>query len=364
MTRILCFASTILFLATVQAQTPIILGNSNMPGSGDTLRYTNVNPTSIGNYTQTGVNFVWNFKNVVSTTEGVRSFKSALSTPYALYFLNLNEYGEKIADTLGAGPITITKYYNFYKKQTTPVNAFIADGVGMTFSAVPVPCYYSDKDELYKFPMTYPQYDSTTFKFTTPSTSLIPITYSKAGYRITIVDGWGKVITPYDSAQCLRLITTQYSNDSIKTSIGPITIPFGFPNFQRSYQWMTLNSKIPFMEVTGNLVGTQFTPTQVRYRGYKKVVIDPNPVSTGPELSISAITTYPNPIQDKLWVELNGQEAVSYRMIDVAGRTVLSGKLDVGTARNFIDTGTLQSGLYLVQFNGEKSTAVLKVLKE
>src|SRR6476620_3012369 len=134
--------------AAIIAQTPITLGNTNMPGSGDTLRYTSVQPTSLGNYTQTGVNFTWNFGNVVSTTEGVRNFKSASQTPYFLFFLSTGEYGEKLADTLvgGTGTLSITQYYNFYKKQTSP-NAFVADGVGMTISSLPVPSYYSDKDE-------------------------------------------------------------------------------------------------------------------------------------------------------------------------------------------------------------------------
>src|SRR5688572_22924811 len=98
------------------AQSPITLGNSNMPGNNDTLRYTNANPASLGNYTQTGVNHTWDFSGLVSISEGIRSFKSSFLTPYAFYFLSFNEYGEKIADTLGAGPIAITDYYNFYKK--------------------------------------------------------------------------------------------------------------------------------------------------------------------------------------------------------------------------------------------------------
>src|SRR5205823_3688264 len=83
----------------------------------------------------------------------------------------------------------ITKYWSFYKKQTTPLNAFVADGAGMTVNGIPVPSYYTDKDELYIFPLSYPKYDSSTFKFSTPTTSLLPLVYTKAGKRITKVDG-------------------------------------------------------------------------------------------------------------------------------------------------------------------------------
>ena len=142
------------YFGLIIAQSPISISNSNMPGANDTLRYTNVSLNSVGNYTQTGTNFTWNFGNVTSGSEGLREFKNASSTPYFLFFLSSGEYGEKIADTLisGTGTLSITKVYNFYKKQTSPVNAFVADGMGMTISGLPVPSYYSNKDELYHFP--------------------------------------------------------------------------------------------------------------------------------------------------------------------------------------------------------------------
>lgn len=336
----------------LSAQSPITLSNANMPGNNDTLRYTNANPASVGNYTQTGTNYNWNFSSLVSLSEGVRSFKNAWQTPYAFYFLALNEYGEKIADTLGAGPLTITNYYNFYRKQSAPVNAFVADGVGMTFSSVPVPSYYSDKDELYKFPMTYPQYDSTTFKFSTISNSLLPITYSKAGYRVTKVDGWGKVISPYDTVNCLRLVTTQYANDTIKTNIGPITIPFGFPNYQRSYQWLDQSSKIPFVEVSGSLINNVFTVTSVRYRGYKRTVM-PNPVSLTEQSEPANFSCYPNPVGDRLFIHAAaGQNEILYEVLDLQSRLVLKDRISKADFDQGILVSSLAPGLYTIRLTG------------
>jgi hypothetical protein len=293
--RILVAVISALFFYSMKSQTAISLNNSNMPAANDTLRFTNVQLNSIGNYTQTGANFNWDFTNVISTTEGVRSFKSSLQTPYAFFFLGLNEYGEKIYDTLPVAQVPITKYYNFYKKQNSP-QAFIADGVGLTFNNIPLPSYYTNKDELYLFPMTFPQHDSTTFRFASISTSLIPIGYSKTGYRVTHVDGWGTISTPNGTASCLRLITTQFSQDTMK--LGPL--PIGFPNVQRSYQWMTTSSKIPYFEVTGSLLGTAFTPSVVRYRGFKQEVVNTTGISTA-DLPGEMII-FPNPACDKLLI--------------------------------------------------------------
>lgn len=81
--------SIILFVATLCrlfAQNPITLSNSNLPSANDTLRYTSVNLNSIGNYSLSGTNYNWDFKNVNSVSEGRRDFKAALNTPYGFFF--------------------------------------------------------------------------------------------------------------------------------------------------------------------------------------------------------------------------------------------------------------------------------------
>jgi hypothetical protein len=358
MKKIIPLSFYLLMATVVGAQSPITLSNANMPSSGDTLRYSNGQINSVGNYTQTGTNFTWNFANLNPTSQGVRNYKAALLTPYAFFFLGFNEYGEKIADTLGAGPLVMTNYYNYYKKQSTPVNAYIADGVGLTFSSIPVPSYYSDKDELYNFPMSYPKYDSTTFKFSTASNTMIPIKYSKTGSRVTVVDGWGSVTTPFGTANCLRLITTQYSQDSIKNNLIPF--PFGFPNNQRSYQWMTTSSKIPFLEISGNLVGGNFTITQVRYRDSYRVI-------TGVEKreDISALAIYPNPVKDQLHLLLAKGKSCKIEITDVNGQLIRSEQLETANGGlQSINVTNLEAGLYIITIKGDTNNSYFKFIKE
>jgi hypothetical protein len=348
-----CF--TMVLASQAGSQTPITLSNSNMPGSNDTLRYTNVSITTLGSYSVTGVNHSWDFSKVTSLTEGVRSFKPALQTPYFLFFLSANEYGEKIADTLGAGPLTITKYYNYYKKQTSPQSAFIADGVGLTFSSVPVPSYYTDKDELYIFPMTYGKYDSTTFKFSTPSSSTLPFVYTKAGYRVTRVDGWGTVTTPYGTENCLRIVTTQYAIDSVKNKIIPF--PLGFPNYQRSYQWLTLNSKIPYMEISGGLVGNIFTPNTARYRGYdRKLFISVD------EMMPEQFQLYPNPVAEVLYIKQAG--ASEFSIFSAEGRLVLKGSVKEIEGEGSIIVSGLENGLYFIELSSTTGINRIKFIKQ
>lgn len=340
------------------AQTPITLSNSNFPSSGDTLRYSNAQLSSIGNYTQTGANFNWNFSSLIPISQGVRSYKSAFLTPYAFFFIGLNEYGEKVNDTINLGLVTLTDVYNFYKKSTSP-NAYIVDGLGLKISGVPVPSYYSDKDELYMFPMSYPKYDSTTFKFSTPTTTLLPLTYSKQGYRVTVVDGWGNITTPYGTAPCLRVVTTQYSKDSVKTTLLPF--PVGFNNYQRSYQWLTTTTKIPYLEVNGNLVGSTFTPTQIRFRDTYRFLSGTNTIEQEEDM----ITFYPNPVNDKLYLNFKANLNYTVEVYDVNGKQVLSYKNEgLKSTNGFIPVENLAQGLYTVKVTEGDKPSVFKFVKQ
>jgi len=360
--KLFCLLSAFMVLGLFKINgQAITLGNNNMPGSGDTLRYTNVSINSLPDYKSTGANYAWDFSQVASTSEGIRSFKASSQTPYFFYFFGNSEYGELISNSVNLGVITLNDYYNFYKKQNAPA-AYIADGAGLTLSMVPVPAYFSDKDELYKFPMTYPQYDSTTFKFSTPNTTLIPVRYSKAGYRVTVVDGWGTIKTPYGTENCIRLVTTQYSRDTIRVSLGSLTLPpVGLPNFVRSYQWMTLNSKIPFLEVTGNLIGNNFTVTQARYRGYDIVKNPPKDTQVPEGIDISGIQMFPSPAAQQLFVTLTANAGLE--VYDTNGKLLKAVK-DVNIQGIYpLDVSDLPEGLYLLKVSQNGRTEVSKFIK-
>ncbi len=362
------FTSFILAVAlksVVVAQTPITLSNTNMPNANDTLRYSNAQLSSMGNYTQTGTNFTWNYSSLVPISQGLREFKSSLNTPYAFFFLSFTGTAEKVADTLISFPVvSITNYYTYFRKSTSNPNAYLGDGVGLTISGVPVPSYYVDKDEIYNFPMTFPKYDSTTFRFTTPTSTLIPFVYSSTGRRATKVDGWGTLTTPFGTAPCLRLVTTTYAQDSIKTSFFPIT----YPTVNRSYQWLTnvqvngKNVRIPMLEVSGNVLNNNFTPTQIRYRDNFQLQTGLKEVT-----NFDNITFYPNPVSDKLYFKNDAQlNGVTLNILDVQGKIIHSQVLNANDfgANGAINLEKLNSGLYTVQLQKAGITDSFKFIKQ
>ncbi len=342
-------------LLWVAAKGQITITSANMPGGGDTIRYTGAKLNSLGNYTVTGVNYNWHFDSLKVMTQGLRNFQYALLTPYSFYFSSPSKYGEKTQDSIGVAPLKFKKIYSFYRKAST---VFSADGIGFTYNNIPLAGFYSDEDELYQFPMTYLRRDSSTFKFKValPTVGF----YGKQGYRINQVDGWGTVYTPYGHASCIRLVSTQYSVDSIGTPLGN----FGFPNVQRSYQWLVTSEKIPYLDITGTLTGGTFTPTQARYRDSARYYNN-NPLGLGikEESSHLILHVYPNPATDNINVvlpQLAGQ--VTADIYDLSGRLVSRGILgycDETTNLRMVDTRGLSNGLYVLKIgNGEISQSV------
>lgn len=363
------FTVFFVLFASVFLRAQISISSANMPVSGDTIRYSDALLSSVGDYTTTGTNHTWLFDTLKPIQQSVREFKSGINTPYSIIF-GFTAYGEKTQDTVpvpsipisGVPSISITDVYNFYSKTSTK---FITEGLGLKLNGVPVPNFFSNEDELYFFPLNYSDRDSSTFRFSTLSNTLIPFQYVKQGYRITEADGWGTITTPHGTENCLRIITTQYSIDTIK---GTITLPFvgatpfsfGFPNYVRSYQWLTITEKIPYFEVSGNLTTLGvFTPTQAKYRDFKQSL-------TGIEEhnQLNTISVYPNPSNGDITLFFNNEFFGTIEITDIQGNLVKSETVNASFANKIgekINLEGLAKGTYMLNAITNKGKQSVKI---
>ncbi|HWY09852.1 MAG TPA: T9SS type A sorting domain-containing protein [Bacteroidia bacterium] len=355
-----------LVLAAALTNAQITITNANMPVTGDTARRSTGTMASLllppnTPYTTTGANIAWSFDSLKANGQMMRKFESPISTPYPFFFSS--SYGEKTADSLNLGIITFSNIYQFYKKSSASFNV---DGTGMSYMAFPIPNFYSDKDELYMFPLNYGNHDSTTFKFSTISTSVIPA-YSKQGYRITDVDGWGTITTPLSGVPvpCIRLTTTQYSQDSIKgnLAVGTFTIPLnvGFPNYQRSIQFLTLTEHTPYMEINGSVVGGTFLPTGVRYRDVPRYFAGVNEIDAQVALAI-----YPNPAAGELNIIIPKNKDLVLEIYSDLGQLVIKKNISNNEMMNkhTIDISSLSQGIYSGRLGDGKSVQNFKFIKQ
>jgi hypothetical protein len=339
----------------------ITITSTNMPLTGDTLRYSSINMTTLGDYTSTGAGYLWDFSTVNPQSQDIRKFVSPLSAGY-FFGISSSAYGEKVADSLNLFIVTFTDVYDFFKKNST--TSYNGEALGMKYSGIGIPNTYTDRDEIYQFPLNYNDRDSSTFRMSTISYSAIPFRYVKQGYRITQADGWGFVTTPYGTEQCLRVVTTQYSIDSIVGTIPGIPIPlaFGLPNYARSYQWLTLTERIPYFEVKGTMLGTIFTPTEARFRDNVRSFVG---VNENKDNTI-ALSAYPNPVDKELNFSLPEAKDYQLEIYSMSGQLLVKKTLDnkAMEAKHSIDVSALGQSIYWVKVIDGKRVQNFKFIKQ
>lgn len=281
--------AVLLLTATLHAQ--VVITSLDMPVSGDTLRYSTgiFDSLTLATYAQTGAGISWDFSQLEAQRQDIDEYVAASQTPYGFFFLGGNNYGLQLFDTVNLGGMgSISQVYDFFSNSAT---AFEAEGRGLTFSGFPIPAFYSDKDEIYQFPLNFGDRDSSTFDFTTAIPFIGSLTTT--GYRINDVDGYGMVMTPYDTVQCIRVVTDVVSQDSVNiATLGG----FAIPNHTRTIKWLSNTERFPMVEVSGNVVAGIFAPTQVRYRDRWRDTDNSNPLA--PDADFEADNTQPEATLD------------------------------------------------------------------
>lgn len=341
------------------AQSPITVSISDMPVNNDTLRWSAANAFNTGiNTGQTGANTTWNFTSLTAVQQGVDHYQLAAQVNFAYAaVISPTAYGYKVADSIPGlppqSPVSPKNIYTFFNKKVGPAR-FVAEGFGATISGIPVPAAYSDEDEIYFFPLTYPHgQDSTTFKLkvslgTTGS-------YGQQGYRKTTVDGWGTIATPFTATpvSVIRVRSEVVAIDSV--SFGGTA--FGFPRNTVEYKWLASGQHYPMMWITANKIGNTETITSVRYRDTKRSLAVSNPAGCQ---CIGVLSVSPTPATAGM---LNIEVPVGildYRITlwDMSGKMVQ-------TAQNAhtMDISALPHGQYLLRAESGDWQGLARVLR-
>ena len=268
MKRILLLA--VLCYFSLASWSQITITRSDMPASGDTIRYSTAGNNTALKFDTTGANIVWNYDSLVPTGQSIDTFKSALSINpiYGLYF-GLTDYGigGGVNQTFGA-LLQLNNIYNFYK---TTSNDLEINGLGAEYNSIPLPSAYTIPDKVYQFPLTYGRIDTTPYDVTISVPGVAGV--REIGTRANIVDGWGTIITPFGTFQCIRLKTVTSEVDSVHLTV--LGFNLALPaRVTTTYKWLANGIKIPVLEVTGNVSGFngRFTPTSVKYRDNAHII--------------------------------------------------------------------------------------------
>ena len=346
-----------LLFAVLATNAQITISSKNMPKAGDTARVSLALSTNLPTgWRSAGANKTWDFSKLNPTGTQLREFKASFRTPYAFYFFN--QVGEKIADTLGGGPLTFTNVHNFY---STTNSVYKAEGLGYSVTGIPLAANYTDDDEIYQFPLEYNDSDVSTFrfKFEVPGQQLI--TYIQQGTRTNVVDAYGSIKTPFKTySDVIRVKTIMNQVDTIVSPLGKT----GIPRHQVIYKWLAQGEVVPVLEIRGTqAIGGTFTTTEVFFRDSLKDT--PNGggnqnafVNRMEKEESSCLRVFPVPSNDQLNIQFTCPTLVAInwpstlKVYNAMGVAFEIPQIRASDDHWYYSIKELSSGMYQVQFMG------------
>jgi len=355
MRKMQIFLALLFAVSATNAQ--ITISSKNMPKAGDTARVSLALPTSLPTgWRSAGANKTWDFSKLNPTGTQLREFKASFRTPYAFYFFN--QVGEKIADTLGGGPLTFTNVHNFY---STTNSVYKAEGLGYSVTGIPLAANYTDDDEVYQFPLEYNDSDVSTFrfKFEVPGQQLI--TYIQQGTRTNMVDAYGSIKTPFKTySDVIRVKTIMNQVDTIVSPLGKT----GIPRPQVIYKWLAQGEGVPVLEIRGTqAIGGTFTPTEVFFRDSLKGTPDGGGnqnafVNRMEKEESSCLRIFPVPSNDQLNIQFTCPTLVAInwpstlKVYNAMGVAFEIPQVRASDDHWYYSIKDLPAGMYQVQFMG------------
>lgn len=358
MKKVLLIITLVLIANYGNAQ--ITIGSSAIPAANDTFRFSNAQITPAIDPVPTGANYTWDFSFLQPVSQDIDTFRTVSSTggTYALYFADLafnsNRANQAKKGNLGVpnvpigGGVTVSDVVAFYYKSST---LYQQTGYGATINGIGVPIGFNAKDVIYRFPMNFGDTD------TSPSDFNINIPnlgyYGHDQVRVSEVDGWGTLITPYGTFNTLRIKSSITGNDTLFLD----TLGFGF-NFPSpatiEYKWLGTTKNIPLLQITmtGGSFGGAPQISSVTYRDSVRTLTAISEV----ENPIGNMSVFPNPANDWVTISLNSSVdgVATIKLVAPDGRIVDDlWKEELYSGNNMMNLNLanhqLASGLYLLE---------------
>jgi hypothetical protein len=318
MKKTLTLLGILLMLSGLSSRAQITIANSDMPSTGDIIRFSTASNSTTVNLTQTGANQTWDFSTLQSTGQSLDTFLSVTSTPITYLFAfglssNLAARGIQLSSI---GFLPVANAYSFYNKGSA---AYRQKGFGAEVNGLPIPVPYTNDDDIYLFPLNFGDQDTSDSDYSIS----IPGQGSATGNqrRINNVDGWGTVITPYGTFSALRVLSVLTGEDSLYLD----TLGFGFSQpraLTKEYKWLANGQDIPVLQIntTTSAFGVE-TVSLIKYRDSLRVF------ASLPESGMTAtpLRLFPNPVGANDMITIDWPEPSS-RSLELEFYT-LQGKL-------------------------------------
>lgn len=320
----------------------ITVTDVDFASAGDTVRMSKATDNSI-DISTTGANQVWDYSYLTFDSQLRREYSSATGLPFlinivfgpmasnnykASYYLPSTELP---IDQLGNFlPVTISDLVQYTKKTGDSITSI---GYSLSINGNGIPIKSDTIETRYKFPINYGDINYSRGYSKLDMNPIYDAVWLQYRQRMTEVDGWGSITTPFGTFDALRIKHTINEKDSLRINVAgnPFWIPLNLPQ-SSIYEWIANGEKDAVLRIVTSQIGGNETVTSIEYR-------DNNLTANTEELEI-AFDVYPNPTSQSISVS-NYTENSLYYIVDVKGNIVAEGKLN-----GIINVASLSIGKY------------------
>ena len=168
-------------------------------------------------------------------------------------------------DSLDLGIVTITNVVDFYKKTNTSLeHRSLGGSVNLGFIPQNIVIPLDPPDRIYQFPMNFGNSHTSSSGFNIDLSQFgLDLQFAQTKNRVTTVEGWGALITPYTTyPNTIKVKSVISDNSSVTftgTSLPSVTVS------STTYSWFTPGYGIPVLEAEAtNILGAEVY-TSVKY---------------------------------------------------------------------------------------------------
>ena len=347
-------------VAFYSSNAQITITASDMPVVNDTLRYSMANPVGFSiNLGDSGTNKTWHYDSLKAILQAVDTYKTAKSVnaSYALT-ISSSAYGYKIGDSIpglsASGlPVTVSDIYTFFNIKSSP-SRYIAEAFAANVNSLPIPANYTNPDVWYYFPLTYPHAsDSTNYSLTVSLPGLGSL--KQKGYRVTRVDSWGSITTPYytTAVNCIRVRSEVHEIDSLNIALLGTSV--AIPRNNVEYKWLANGEHYPALWVTTNL-----TTGKLSSISYKDIARHGLLSVTNTNTVLQVIKAYPNPaINGMVHLDI----PVGWNNFEVVLFDIRSKQVAVFHNEHDLNIQSLSHGTYIAYISCGQQAAFVQIIK-
>ena len=235
-------------------------------------------------FSETGENHTWNYSNLPIYTQNVQQYINPNNTPYSSIFYpiclftgkgdlfscatmwgKLTNLGVQGLSSFSLSDMAINDFTQLLNLKNNALEMTMAGvTVEQNGSALPLVIIFDSPDRIYKFPLSYGLRDSSQSKFVVDANTLgVDMVYKKNTKRTVIVEGWGKLTTPYKHFDNVLKLKTILVNKDTLISKGQ-TSPVALSSIV-IYSWFSLDWGYPVLEATGSIIAGNEIISSVRF---------------------------------------------------------------------------------------------------